>query len=50
MAQEGTMWPNVMIRLGPHWHKVKLKKGQYYSLVVAVVDVGSSKAYQYNIS
>ena len=22
MVQEGAQWPNVMIRLGPHWHKV----------------------------
>ena len=25
MAQEGAQWPSVMIILGPHWRKVKLK-------------------------
>ena len=24
MAQEGALWPSVMITLGPCWHKVKL--------------------------
>ena len=24
MAQEGALWPSVMVTLGPCWHKVKL--------------------------
>ena len=32
-AQEGALWPNIMIRLGPHWHKVM---GQYCQLLVLV--------------
>ena len=23
MLQEDALWPSAMIRLGPHWHKVK---------------------------
>ena len=23
-SQEGALWPSAMIRLGPHWRKVKL--------------------------
>ena len=34
IVQEGALWPNV-IRLGPHWCKVKI------SIVNAVLDVGT---------
>ena len=33
-------WPSVMIRLGPHWHTVKIKMNLFIlSLVVAMLDV-----------
>ena len=35
--QEGGLWPNVIIELGPHWRTVKLTRAN----IVAVLDVGS---------
>ena len=39
MAQEGALWPSVMITLGPCWRKVKLNWANLR--VVALSDVGS---------
>ena len=33
--------PSVMIRLGPHWHKVKYNGPVLFIVVVVVLDVGS---------
>ena len=37
VAQEGALWPSVMITLGPCWRKVRLN----LALIVALSDVGS---------
>ena len=29
MAQEGALWPDSVIRLGPHWRNSKNNMGQY---------------------
>ena len=36
MAQEGAQWPSVMIILGLHWPKVKLKRISSSSSVVVI--------------
>ena len=36
MAQEGALWPSVMIRFGPHWCNSKIT---WASIVNAVLDV-----------
>ena len=40
MAQEGTLWPSVMIRFGPHWHNSKIT---WANIVNAVLDFGTKK-------
>ena len=38
MAQEGTLWPISVMRLGPHWSKNKIK---WANIVHVVVDVAA---------
>ena len=38
MAQEGTLWPSSVIRLGPHWRNNKTK---WANIALAVLDVGT---------
>ena len=40
MAQEGALWPSVMIRFGPHWHNSKIT---WANIVNAVLDFGTKK-------
>jgi len=45
MAQEGTLWPSSVIRLGPHWRNNKIKWAkQYWMLALAILNmVGAVK-------
>ena len=38
MAQEGALWPSVMIRFGPHWRNSKII---WANIVNAVLDFGT---------
>ena len=38
MAQEGALWPSVMIRFGPHWRNSKIA---WANIVNAVLDFGT---------
>ena len=38
MAQEGALWPSVMIRFGPHWRNSKIT---WANIVNAVLDFGT---------
>ena len=38
MAQEGALWPNSAIRLGPHWRNSKIT---WANIVYAVLNVGT---------
>ena len=40
MAQEGVLWPSVMIRFGPHWHNSKIT---WANIVNVVLDFGTKK-------
>ena len=40
MAQEGALWPSVMIRFGPHWHNSKIT---WANIVNGVLDFGTEK-------
>ena len=40
MAQEGALWPNSAIRLGPHWRNSKIA---WANIVYAVLNVGTQK-------
>ena len=44
MAQEGALWSCVLIRLGPHWHKVKLK----WASIVNQYWMMAANLYMYN--
>ena len=34
MAQEGALWPSVMIRFGPHWHNSKITWANIVNVVL----------------
>ena len=38
MVQEGTLWPSVLIRFGPHWRNSKIT---WADIVKAVLDFGT---------
>ena len=38
MAQEGALWPSIVIRLGPHWCNSKIT---WANIVHVVLDVGT---------
>ena len=40
MMQEGTLWPNSALRLGPHWRNCKIT---WANIVYAVLNVGTKK-------
>ena len=40
MAQEGALWPSVMIRFGPHWCNSKIT---WANIVNAVLDFSTKK-------
>ena len=40
MAQEGALWPSVMIRFGPHWCNSKIT---WANIVNAILDFSTKK-------